>query len=50
LLELAEHSFDAVAVPVAAIVGMLWHLAVRAGRDDRQMPRISRLSRKRSPS
>ena len=27
---------DAVAVPVAAIVGMLWHLAARAWRDDRQ--------------
>ena len=36
LFELAEHSLDAVAVPVASIVGMLWHLAVRAGRDDRQ--------------
>jgi hypothetical protein len=36
LFELSEHALDAVAVLVTAIVGMLWHLAVRAGRDDRQ--------------
>ena len=36
LLELAEHALDAVAVPIAAIFGMLGHLAVRSGRDDRQ--------------
>ena len=36
MLEFAEHALDAVAVPIAAIVGMLGHLAVRAGRDDRQ--------------
>jgi hypothetical protein len=36
LLELAEHALDAVSVPVAAIVGVLGHLAVRAGWDDRQ--------------
>jgi hypothetical protein len=36
LLELTEHALDAAAVQVAAIVGMLWHLAVRAGRDERQ--------------
>lgn len=36
MLELTEHALDAVAVPVATIVGMLGHLAVRAGRDDRQ--------------
>src|SRR3546814_4141762 len=36
LFELSEHALDAVAVLVTAIVGMLWHLAVRAGRDDRE--------------
>ena len=36
LLELAEHPFDTVPVPVAPIVGMDWHLAVRPGRDDGQ--------------
>lgn len=36
LLELPEHALDAVAVPVSAIIGMFGHLAVRAGRDDRQ--------------
>src|SRR3546814_10726581 len=36
LFELSEHALDAVAVLVTAIVGMLWHLAARAGRDDRQ--------------
>ena len=36
LFEFAEHALDAVSVLVAAIVGMLWHLAVRARRDDRQ--------------
>jgi hypothetical protein len=28
LFELGEHALDAVAVSVAAIVGMLWHFAV----------------------
>lgn len=36
MFEVTEHALDAVAVPVATIVGMLGHLAVRAGRDDRQ--------------
>ena len=36
LLEPAENALDAVAVPVAAIAGMLGRLAVRAGWDDRQ--------------
>ena len=36
MLQLSEHPLDAVAVLVAAIVGMFGHLAVRARRDDRQ--------------
>ena len=36
LFELSEHAFDAVAIPVAPIVGMFGHLAVRTGRDDWQ--------------
>ena len=36
MLELSEHALDAVAILVAPIIGMLWRLAVRARRDDRQ--------------
>ena len=36
MLEFTEHSLDAIAVFVAAVVGMFGQLAVRAGRDDWQ--------------
>jgi len=36
MLELAEHTLDAVAIAIAAIVGMLRDLTVRARRDRHQ--------------
>jgi hypothetical protein len=36
LFQLAEHALDAIAIPVAAIVGMLGRLAVGTRRDDGQ--------------
>lgn len=38
MLQLAEHSLDAVAIPVASIVGMDWRFPVRPGRDNGQDP------------
>lgn len=36
LLELGEHALDTVAILVASVVGVDWHFAVRARRDDGQ--------------
>lgn len=36
LLQFSEHSLDAIAILVASIVGMDWHLPVRPGRDNGQ--------------